>query len=181
MNKIFILNAPPQTGKDTIANSTFYMKASFKTPMFDIASKTLGLTLEDFMDKYETSGWKDTVLPELQGGTVRQLMIHISENYIKPFFGPTYFGDAVVRHIKNFEESNSVEFPWVIPDGGFPTEIEMLEKEFGDRVIVVQLEREGHRDFGVDSRTYVSGKNTVRFDTTNGNQAVLDYMKSLVG
>ncbi|MGL5579850.1 MAG: hypothetical protein ACRDCE_02645, partial [Cetobacterium sp.] len=64
MNKIFILNAPPQTGKDTIAKEVVKecgaRVASFKYPMYNLFVHTTGIPASEFFEKYEEKGWKDS-------------------------------------------------------------------------------------------------------------------------
>lgn len=191
IKKIFILNAPPRTGKDTIANSFEdsdfdYSIESFKKPLYEIAATTLGLPLDAFMDFYETDGWKDSKQEICNNKTPRELMIHISENYIKPFFGNDYFGKQLANRIKK-AESLSGEYQYIytdciiIPDGGFDAEVTPLVEEFGKDVVeVIQLEREGYRDFKGDSRSWINIPNitTNKFDTTDGNEEVIKYIKS---
>lgn len=183
MSKIIILNAPPRCGKDTIANvlneKGGFRTASFKYPLFNIFIHTTGMPSSEFFELYEQEGWKDSPAEFLNGKTPRSLLQHISENFIKPFYGPDYFGQWIADYIGFFEQDAEKEFNWVIPDGGFKPELAALEAKFGDRVHVVQLEREGYRDFGTDTRGYVGtdlGSNTHRFDTTNGNEQVIEEL-----
>lgn len=190
MKPIFILNAPPRTGKDTIANRVIeecgIRTASFKYPMYDIFIRTTGMPAEEFFTLYETSGWKDTPAAFLNGKTPRELMIHISENYIKPFFGKDYYGKWVADYIKHFEQDASSEMVWIIPDGGFQSEFDAMKEVFGDRLVIISLEREGHTDFSGDSRGWVYDwnkypeKGSVHFDTTNGNEEVVNFIKKEV-
>lgn len=186
MKPIFIFNAPPQTGKDTICNSLMndhmlcINTASFKDPMFDIFLSSTGMVRREFEKLYATEGWKDTPNEITGGKTPREFLIHISEVFIKPIFGGGYFGFFLKNHIKQFESSHGEPIAWVIPDGGFPDEVKALEDEFGDRVVVIQLEREGKRDFGKDSRNWVTGKKTFRFDTSRGNDEVISILKELL-
>lgn len=185
MKPIFIFNAPPQTGKDTICSAIFNLMlgvntASFKDPMFDIFLSSTGMLRREFEKLYVTEGWKDTPNEITGGKTPREFLIHISEVFIKPVFGSDYFGFFLKNHIKQFESMHGESVAWVIPDGGFPDEVRALEDEFGDRVIVIQLEREGKRDFGNDSRNWVTGKKTFRFDTSKGNDEVISIIKDLL-
>lgn len=185
---IFILNAPPQTGKDTILNqlgddNVFHATTTFKRPMFEMFATTVGLPMNRLEALYDTPGWKDSPQRITDGKTPRDLMIHISENYIKPFFGKDYYGKFLANHIKQSEEGYGAALPWVIPDGGFQEEVDALVNMFGDRVYVIQLEREGHRDFNGDSRNYVATTNDLRnyrFDTSNGNGNVINFIKELI-
>lgn len=157
---IFILNAPKRVGKDTVA---MYMetycgdirKASFKDPLYNLFLATTGMDQHAFYEKYEESGWKDTPNEMLNGKSPRELLIHISETYIKPFFGKDYFGKTLSQMIQGAEEVSG-EVPWVIPDGGFNEEIEAMYETFGNRIVVVQFTRDGYCDFSGDSRDWVT-------------------------
>lgn len=163
-NPIFILNGPKRVGKDTVARcmqgfdqhiKTF---ASFKSPIFDIFKMTCPPAMaESFEELYETEGWKDTPNPGLNGKTPRELMIHISENFIKPFFGDNYYGKALADYITSFEAYGLMEENiWVIPDGGFESEINTLYEHFGHRIVVVHIRRNGFEEFVGDSRSFVN-------------------------
>lgn len=186
--KIVVFNAPPRCGKDTVcakikdsypAGMDIYI-LSFKTPIFRIAATTLGMSYTNFLHAYnDYEGWKDSPQQCLNGKTIRDLMKHISEKYIKPFFGDSYFGDELVKTIKNYPE-NSL---FLIPDGGFPSEIYPLINEFGsDKVEIIQMKREGFDSFETDTRDWldIPEIKTVYFDTTNGNDEVIKYVKESV-
>lgn len=191
MKPIFVLNAPAQTGKDTIANhfvdDSSILKAAFKDPMYEIFMATTGLNRKEFHDLYETPGWKDTPQEITNGKTPRELMIHISENFIKPFYGKDYFGKWVGEYIQRVErDAIGEEVVWVIPDSGFQHEYDALKAIHGDRLILISLEREGRRDFGGDSRNWVfdwelcEEHGAIHFDTTDGNEEVIKIMKEAI-
>lgn len=184
MNPIIILNAPPRVGKDTIARELVenhaFSTVSLKHPIYEIAAATLGMNLEDFMQMYEYPGWKDDK-GLFDGRSIRDLMIHLSEKYVKPFFGKEYFGQRLATTIHNCELLTG-EQCWVIPDGGFTEELRAIEDKFGDRVFVFQLQREGFRKFDGDSRSWISTRgteNTKMYDTTDGNNKVIQTILEL--
>ena len=187
MGKIFVLNAPKQCGKDTAANvlagNFGFEKAGFKDPMFDMLAASLGMSdaFGHVMELYETQGWKDTPNNRLGGKTPRDMMIHISENFFKPFFGPDIFGQRLAEGIMNTEEMFG-EVSWVISDCGFDAEVKALNEQFPDRVVIVQFEREGFRDFGDDSRDWVNIQDipTYKMDTTHtGTDGLVQLILSL--
>lgn len=191
MKPIFVLNAPAQTGKDTIANhfvdGVDVMKVAFKDPMYEIFMASTGLKFHEFHTLYETPGWKDTPQEITNGKTPREFMIHISENFIKPFYGKDYFGKWVGNYIQHMErESIGEEVVWVIPDSGFQGEFDALKAVLGDRLNLISLSREGHTTFTGDSRGWVfdwddDGEDKCReFDTTNGNEGVIQYIQSVI-
>lgn len=187
MGKIFILNAPMQCGKDTAANILAsehgFEKAGFKDPMYEMLAASLGMShaFGHVMELYETQGWKDTPNTRLNDKTPRDMMIHISENFFKPFFGPGIFGQRLAEGIMNMEELSG-ELSWVISDCGFDAEVKELDSQFPDRVVIVQFEREGFRDFGTDSRNWVNIKEipTYKMDTTDtGPEGLVKLILSL--
>ena len=159
-NPIIILNAPAQSGKDTLAyifstKNPLVKTTEFKNPLFYLFCHTAGYDYTEFSNLYKEQGWKDTVNDKLNGHTPRELLIHISENYIKPFFGKDYFGKALSEQIILKESLNEEESTWVIPDGGFNTETEALLEAFGDRVVCIQFTRDG-KTFEGDSRGWIT-------------------------
>ncbi|MGL5013791.1 MAG: hypothetical protein ACRC6V_05795 [Bacteroidales bacterium] len=187
MNKIFILNAPPQTGKDTIADIVIKEcgahTSSFKYPMYNLFIHTTGMSASEFFDKYDTKGWKDSPQEILNSKKPRELMIHISENFVKPFFGEDYYGKWVADYIKFAEFDAETEYTWIIPDGGFQAEYDVMKRTFGDRMVLLSLEREGHRYFKDDSRNWIYDwdkypeDGAKHFDTTEGNEEVIKFIK----
>lgn len=191
MKPIFVLNAPAQTGKDTIANyfvdGASVLKVAFKDPMYEIFMASTGLSHNEFHTLYETSSWKDTPQEITNGKTPREFMIHISEKFIKPFYGEDYFGKWVGEHIARHERDViGEEVVWVIPDSGFQGEYEALKALHGDRLILIHLEREGKRDWSGDSRDWVydwdlcEEDGCIPFDTTEGNEEVIALMKEAI-
>lgn len=188
MSKIFIMNAPPRCGKDTIAQELIekggFKTCAFKYPLFNIFIHTTGMPSSEFFELYEQGDWKDTPAEFLNGKSPRNLLQHISEQFVKPFFGSDYFGNWIADYIAFQEQDAEKEFNWVISDGGFKPELAALEKRFGDRVHVVQLERDGYRDFGTDTRSYVATDrldNVHRFDTSSGNDATIGAILKISG
>ena len=185
MNPIIILNAPARSGKDTLANSIKerypnIRDTSFKLPLYHLFCQTVGMDYHGFMEMYNTEGWKDSPNSMLNGKTPRELMIHISEGYIKPFFGEDYFGKQVANQIYFYEHSREEEQTWVIPDGGFNTETEELLKVGGDRVVCIQFTREG-RTFEGDSRNWITNiPNTIYVEHPNDPDLMADIVIELL-
>lgn len=154
MTKVIILNGPPRSGKDTIgtfaADDWGFATLAFKEPMYRIAADTVGMSYEDFMFNYETDGWKDTKVKGWGGKSVRDLMIAISETYIKPFFGEDYFGRKVAEKM---EKMSPYVAHYIMTDGGFFAEVDALVKA-GIDVYVVHMFRDGCT-FEGDSRDYI--------------------------
>lgn len=156
---IIVMNAPPHSGKDFLTDYIIqsYLDVDhyeFKTPMYQMAAKLMGLSLYTFTRNYNTEGWKDTPNPLCNGKTVRELMIAISESMVKPFFGKDYFGDYAARQIKEVEEETHCQFTSVFSDGGFDSEVRVLARAFPGRVVVVRIHRDG-TSFDGDSRSFL--------------------------
>ncbi|MCS5736981.1 DEAD/DEAH box helicase family protein, partial [Herbiconiux daphne] len=142
MSQIIILNGPIGCGKDTVgvafAEREGWEFTAFKDPMFRIAATTLGMDFHEFIESYQDREWKDSPNEKLNGRTVRELMIHISETYIKPFLGSDYFGQQAADYIRRR--------PWqrhfIFGDGGFSPEVEALITA-GHDVILVHMYRDG--------------------------------------
>lgn len=154
MATVIVLNGPPGCGKDTIgklfAEKEGYYLLSFKNRMFSIAAASLGMDVSEFLEKYEDREWKESPRVEWGGKSIRDFMIHISEAYMKPFFGKDVFGNFISSDINKLRPFIR-EF--VMTDGGFASEVESLVKN-GNDVILVHMHREGC-SFKGDSRTYV--------------------------
>ncbi|WOE76339.1 hypothetical protein [Alterisphingorhabdus coralli] len=150
----FILfNGPPRSGKDTLGHQLFgYLLrtgadpiiAEFKEHIRHVALYILGIQPEDYEAR------KDEFLPEWHT-TLRQFMIDFSEQFMKPKFGDDVWPKAAYHALGDLADNQIVIFT----DLGFPVELEYLQSRTDpERVIVVQLEREGC-DWSKDSRNYV--------------------------
>lgn len=147
--KVIILNGPPGVGKDTIADLLDlqgYEKRSFKEPMFQIVDTLLGRVLyEEFLQRYDDRDLKESHWNAI-GMSPRELMIHISEDFVKPTMGEKHFGVLAARPLRE----NSM---YVFSDGGFPSEVQGLA-EAGADVTVIRLRRKGF-SFEGDSRNFI--------------------------
>ena len=182
------LNGPPRSGKDTIAN---IIDERFELAITPVIRKILimpcrlatyaflGVRYDDA--HYEAN--KDIPQKVLGGRTIRQFMIDIMEQHIKPSYGE----DFAVRSLVN-SLGTAIHLPGicVISDLGFQIEIESLENAFApERVLCVQLERNG-LTFEGDSRGYVKGFNTFRWQNRDGEQElvvddILTYCEAMLG
>lgn len=155
MSKIYILNAPPNSGKDTLGDYLVkkhcWHKEQMKTPLFTIAAAILGLTLEQFMLLYSNREWKETYHQTIKR-TPRQLLILVSEDFVKPICGQNAFGVLATRRLL----LQDIDKNTVFSDGGFVEEIKPLADTFGkENVVIVRIHRKGC-NFENDSRKYIT-------------------------
>lgn len=156
------LNGPPRSGKDTVADSIrmqllrdgYSCKVIHTAaPMRKAAFSLLGL--ESTHVSYEAV--KD-LKQQMTGDTVRQLMIQLSEEFIKPKYGQDYWARLLQRRINVWVRSlgrDEKKAPVVIiPDIGFDVEANMLGQTHGEQYANVFLNRKG-KHFRNDSRSYV--------------------------
>lgn len=153
---VIVFNGPPSSGKDTCAN---YVESNygathlrFKTHIYKLVSLMYNIDLEWFIDIATDVDKKDVQIIK-DGKTARQLLIHVSENIIKPAFGDNYFGITVGDTIATTDNTL-----FVISDSGFPDELISMMlggKLVGADITLVRLYREGC-SFEHDSRDYIS-------------------------
>jgi hypothetical protein len=171
-------------GINTEYNSIPAFHMEFKDELFKVCANFLGKSVKGFLSKYDER-CEDAVnaaplesLPEWYKdytGTInqrvvntqyskREFLIHVSENVIKPSFGNSAFGNALVN---NLPEEGYV----FISDSGFKDELQPVINRVGeDNALVVRINREGCT-FEGDSRNYLEPEmfdNKVKFmDVTN--------------
>lgn len=155
--KILLLNGPPGSGKDTLAdllvlkNSKTY-KRRFKDSLMSIAAPLYSMSVDELEKINNSREMKEIELDEFSRKgkkySCRQALIHTSEVVVKPNFGKDYFGVMSARSIKE-------EGFYPFSDSGFWDEVEPLISKFGrENILICRLERAGH-NFGGDSRDYL--------------------------
>jgi len=182
--KIILLNAPPNTGKDTIADYVVekygFTKEQFKNPLFTIASTLLGMTLEGFLLKYQDRRWKESK-HLLLGISIRELLIKISEEWTKPLLGNRAFGVLAAERMQH--NTN-----YIFSDSGFIEELDPIVEKFGaENIIVVRIMREGC-SYNGDSRGYLKyehllgmGVETPLFINNGTKEDMFKYFDELLG
>lgn len=153
--KVIVLNGPPRSGKDTLANvlcnhDKSYIKSSLATPLKQACRHFFGLTEDQF--KTVEGKMKDTAMPIFFDKSWRDVVISMGEDYFKPTFGHGVFGRILYnRYINSPLNGKNI----VIPDLGFRQEFEELIDAFGkENVHLIRLARPGC-SFEIDSRDYV--------------------------
>lgn len=155
MSKIVLLNGPAGSGKDTIAQKMIafgYEQCEFKESLFEIAYKVSGVCPFVWHSRYEDRVLKETPWEALGGLTQRELLIKISEEWVKPVFGEDHFGKLAEISAGGLIEKG---YDVVFSDSGFQEESGALIDSFGTRnVILIRLIRDGYT-FDGDSRSYI--------------------------
>ena len=173
MSKPFLvmLNGPPGSGKDFAAQTLVeaddlsVSHHKFAEPLKDMACALLEIdnkTLE--MSKKQPIG--------LYGVTVRQLLIDMSEKWMKPCYGKDIFGKIAAERVSEAMQLSDHfgEEPYdlyVFSDCGFADEVKHVIKLFGEKnALLIRLHREGCTYEG-DSRSYIELDNVRSMDITN--------------
>lgn len=151
---VILFNGPPRSGKDTYANELlkyipnakiFHLAQILK----DITHAALGLNNIPY-NFFEEN--KDLPNITLYGKTPRECYIQMSEHFLKPLFGESYFIKKAIQYI-----NDSDNLFWIIPDCGFDIEVENLSTCLNFKCFYIILDRDG-KNFTNDSRKYVDLK-----------------------
>jgi hypothetical protein len=155
--KIFLLNGPPRSGKDTLAdwcvdeNPHSFLKQKMAEPLKKSVQELFSLSDEQVELFDNDSELKDKPQDIFYGVSWRQAVIDLCEIYVKKHYDTAFFGHSLVNRIKNNTERQEY---FLISDSGFKEEAAPVVKEFGiDNVFLLRIIRPNH-DFSGDSRTY---------------------------
>lgn len=192
-NKIILINGPPRSGKDHIVRcllehpkSPFSLKYSrpdgfllpiklkhmkFADPLKAGALALLGysgLNVEQVRRLSELL--KDKPQEKLNGKTLREFLIYLSEETVKPFAGKNFFG--------RIASSVCDETPYTIfSDSGFIDETQAVVDHFGEEnVLLIRLHRDGETFSKLnDSRSYINldGVETWNYTNDGGENELL--------
>lgn len=148
MTTSIIFNGPPHSGKDVAVE---YCINEFGGQKLQMKDKLIALTKCVFDIDDEKFEWyyrrenKERKFPELGDRSIREALICVSEEMIKPVMGRNYFGEACAKHL--IDDLN------FFPDGGFVEElVPIVDKS--DKAYIIRIIRDGYT-FEGDSRTYV--------------------------
>ena len=153
---IVAFNGPPQCGKDTLAK----MLAEILDEKTVLPVKIEQLSYPLRRIAYQMVGWNyaDSVVPyeefkkmhfEEFNCSGRQLMIDVSEHFLKPRYGRVVMTNMLLNRNLGFDGI------MILSDCGFQLESERLATEVGkDHLLVAQVLREGC-SFTGDSREWV--------------------------
>lgn len=153
--KVILLNGPPRSGKGSIAKYLItaypqtFQKQSFAEPLKIGCNTLLGMD-DTSEDRFEDC--KDEPRVEFFGAKPREFWINVAERYMKPTFGPSCFGHIWLR---KYQERLLKHYTVVVPDAGFPEEVEPVITAMGsENILLVKLYRDGY-SFAHDSRGYL--------------------------
>ena len=123
--KIICINGAPGSGKDTCGELVKGLHddvrvVKFAHPLDRIAKNLLGMSDANF-EYYRNEGKECLLTPWGCHVTMRQLLIGISEDLIKPNFGDTWFADQCALHIINTSKQHDLV---VVTDSGFQYEFD---------------------------------------------------------
>lgn len=177
---IVAFNGPPRSGKDTMAEMLANHMDRMGVGML-VVPESLSMPLREIA--YAMSGWvgatdgpnyeqfKTTVFPAF-GVTGRQLMIDVSEKFLKPTYGIEIM--AQLLRARNEGIGPAV---LLIRDSGFQIEIDPLIQWVGaDNLHVVNVLRDG-TSFEGDSREWVHHSKV----TAYANNGTLDDLATEAG
>ena len=189
------LNGPPGSGKDTIAkiiaeeiddyNNNIRSSSEmirwridkFAAPINTIAASILGIN--EHSGEFRRLREKDKEQKLTTFGvdiTMRQLLINISEDLIKPSFGKTWFGEQAARRVNNSISCKSNEV-FLVSDSGFQHEYDAFKEAVHSSVKVqlVNVVRD-NCDFTNDSREWVDDGDKITIE----NNSTIEHLRDNV-
>lgn len=153
--KIVVLNGPRGSGKDTAAQLISEQFGNIKIkkmtdPMDRACAKMFGMRYEYWMTIRNDPNLKTKPHPKLYGASPVQILIDMSEKFMKQTFGDDIFGrmmsDVIDLDASPIENQNR----FVISDGRFEAELLPLMENYGEEsIMVVQLVRD-HCEWPLD-------------------------------
>lgn len=180
---IVILNGPPRCGKDTIANilqnEYDFLHHAMKSSLIKAAAGVAGISEGRLHMLLNNRCTKEVPLADLGGLSPRKLLIHTSEEVVKPLFGKRVFGEREAKRCKQALSEGHCSI--VYSDGGFQEELEAMAQELGEEnILLVRLRRDGYT-FDGDSRSYLDPIGDmpyldIKLETGKPEKAVQDIM-----
>ena len=179
----------------------------FKDKLFELTKVMFNINNDKFFDIYEDRIKKETPRAEfvvtysafinlstlidihieesrwIEEGKVmlscREAMIYVSEILIKPSFGEMYFGESLVKGIDSRAD-------FVIDDStGFLEELIPVVEAVGvENILIVKVKRDGHTEWGADSRGWVSYEGVAEVEVDNNGtieQGCINTTDAVVG
>lgn len=160
--KIFLLNGPPRSGKDTGGHwlaAKYGQVVKFAEPIKRAVCAIYHGNDRAAFDHYDSAELKDMPQQVYFGKTCREAQIAVSETFLKPFHNDKgVFGKLLVQDIERREETPNLlsRRNYFVTDSGFRPEAEIIVERFGaQNVFLIRVEREGYSYLG-DSRGYIA-------------------------
>lgn len=142
---IVYLNGPPHSGKDEIA-AIMSIRYGFHHLKFADVIKDI-VCAAFSINRLELEELKDKISP--LDVTYRQFLIMISEEFFKPKFGKSVFGDMILEKVRRTPHERII-----FSDSGFFDEFKPVAyANYRGRNLVLEVHRPGY-DFREDSRSY---------------------------
>ena len=173
-------NGPPRCGKDSMAmmvvdhmevqGCDIPVKVDYLSlPLRQIAYQMVGYTGDLFGESYES--FKVQQFGAFDARSGRELMIDVSERFLKPTYGIDIMARMLLQRNADFHGL------LLVPDSGFMCEVQPLIDAVGENhFYVVRVHREG-TDFNNDSREWVH----CFHDTDVQNDGTLDDLRTEAG
>lgn len=155
MTHIFLLNGPPSSGKDTLAeflnaNITGGEVVKFARPIKDAVRALYCHNDQKLFDTCDAPENKNERVPAFHGVSCREAQIALSEQMMKPLHGSQIFGRILAQYIAYAD----AEY-FFVSDSGFRDEaLALIEVFKPENVTLIQIERDGFT-FEGDSRSYI--------------------------
>ena len=175
---VVFLNGPPGSGKDYAAN------VLTECPDLTVEHWKFAQPLRDMLfallegDEGQYDNIKSSVIRPYNV-TGRQIMIDMSEYFMKPCYGKDIFGQIAQGRLAEYIQNNDQlgnEHPDIIvfSDCGFRDELLPVIKLIGEEnCFLIRLHRDGHTYEG-DSRSYVEIGNIQSVDIRNTGTVAFD-------
>jgi hypothetical protein len=199
LRDIIILNGPPKSGKDYLALLLGENFRVFSLAMAEPASianyHAFCLSDNDEIDYDSLEADKHKKHKELMGKTWRETKIRTAETF-NAMYGWNFWAKVSVNRVDALHKLASKQLPnsiKIITDLCFPEQIEVFEKEWEKRAILVRVHRQGatfgknpgnEQDYGegtgLDSRNWVFSSKIPQFDFYNYSDDPEQTTKNLI-
>lgn len=180
---VVCFNGPPGAGKDLAAEMLVqHLDDKTNIPVrqesLSFPLRTIAYAMTEYSGMrsgFDYDTFKQTLFPQFGGRTGRELMIDVSESFLKPRYSRQIMVEMLIER-NRFIENNGL---LLIRDSGFQHEASALFAEYGTRnVYVVRMNREGC-DFSNDSREWVNHHDS-GCSTDIHNNGTLDDLRTEV-
>lgn len=187
MTKLILFNGPPSAGKDTaflaLWNEKELRRAHFlafnrmSMPIKRAFASMMNANIDAFGNVEHFEKTKNEIIPILRC-SYRQWQIDFSEKFMKPLYGDNIFSRLCVARIQRYEAAYAHihdRFVILIPDCGFPVELETLSNAFGRENIFLWKIIRPSFTFAGDSRMYLPEPNATIY-----NDGTIEHFESTI-